>query len=287
MNKSNNDITSPEKDSSPSLMLSYASPDDPWLKRFLINAIESLSGRPLLEKLYVEILNEGLLPEQLWAASLDKLHLTLDYDNAKLMALADRREPLVFVANHPYGVIDGLIFGHLISQIRPDFVLPVNDLLSRVQELRDYMLPINFDETREALRSNVKTRNEIMRRINSGATLGIFPAGGVATAHTLFGPAIELDWKRFTAKVIDLTRATVVPVFFHGQNSRWFHWASRISMTLRLAFLLHEVRNKIGDTIRVAIGEPVEYSVLQALPGRQERLDYLRKKTLELGKAEG
>ena len=78
----------------------------------------------------------------------------------------------------------------------------------------------------------------------------IFPAGGVSTSPNGLGRADDLEWKRFTAKVIQMAEATVVPVFVHGQNSRLFQLISQVSQTLRYGMLLNEVRNKMGRDLQ-------------------------------------
>jgi putative hemolysin len=100
----------------------------------------------------------------------------------------------------------------------------------------------------------------------------------------VFGKAQDLEWKRFTAKVIQQTQATVVPIYVHGQNSRLFQLASRIHLQLRLSLLLHEIRNKIGKTVRVTIGDPIAYETLSQAADRNGMLTYLRKVTFNLEK---
>ena len=118
--------------------------------------------------------------------------------------------------------------------------------------------------------------------MRNDGTVVIFPGGGVSTAQRWFGPALDLEWKRFTAKLVQTTRATVVPIFFHGQNSRLFQIVSQFSLTLRLALLLKEVKNKMGLTIDVTIGSPIPYRELEHIKDRQELLDTLRMITYNL-----
>jgi hypothetical protein len=71
--------------------------------------------------------------------------------------------------------------------------------------------------------------------------------------------AVDPAWKLFTAKAIRRAGATVVPVFFEGQNSRLFQLASHVSLTLRLGLLFNELRNKIGSAVAVRIGAPAPF----------------------------
>ena len=258
--------------------LTYASPDDPLLKKVVINAVELATGRRRLERYYHEI--QHLAPEQLWGAVLEKLEVQLDFDQAKL-ALTPGEGPVVFVANHPFGVLDGLILGYLVSLVRPNFFFIVNEVLTRDNPLEKFMLPIDFRETAAAARTNILTRQLAAERLKAGEALAIFPSGGVATSPKFWKPAQDLEWKRFVAKLIQLTKATVVPLYFHGRNSQLFQIASHINQSLRLSLLLNEIRNKIGTTIDINIGSPIPYHTL-AGKGRQELLDYLKDVTMAL-----
>ncbi len=125
-------------------------------------------------------------------------------------------------------------------------------------------MPIDFNETKEALTTNLKTRHQARRLLKEGVTLVIFPAGSVATAEKPFGKAEELPWKLFTGRLIQQSGATVLPVYFEGQNSALSHFVSRYSLSLRLALLVLEFRHHIGATIRATIGLPVSWPEIAA-----------------------
>ncbi|MGY3611739.1 1-acyl-sn-glycerol-3-phosphate acyltransferase, partial [Bradyrhizobium sp. Lot11] len=98
-------------------------------------------------------------------------------------------EPIVIVANHPFGIGDGVAVLALAEQLgRPFRVLIHNDLL-KVPEMEPYSLPISFEETREAMAINMRSRHEAVRLLKEGTTIIVFPAGGVATARSGFGRA--------------------------------------------------------------------------------------------------
>lgn len=262
--------------------LTYASDDDPLLKKLVINSIEFATGRKKLEKLYTQVRAEQPVPEDVWEAVLSKLEVEVMFDDEKLNNIP-KEGPLVLIANHPFGVVDGLIFGYLIAKVRQDFHVLVNEVLYREEILRQFLLPIDFRNNKEALQVNISSRNRALEALKSGGAIAIFPAGGVATSpKPLKGRAEDLEWKNFVLKLIKQENPKVVPLFFHGQNSRLFQMVSHINLNLRLSLLLNEVRNKMGRQIRVEIGAPIPSDTLQAIKDRIELLNYLRKKTYEL-----
>ena len=107
--------------------------------------------------------------------------------------LPDR--PMVMVANHPFGIGDGIAVLALAEQLGRPFRVLINVELLKMPEMRPYSLPIAFEETKEALTNNLAARHEAVKLLKEGVTIVIFPAGGVATAPKGFGqarrPAVE------------------------------------------------------------------------------------------------
>ncbi|MEO0897129.1 MAG: lysophospholipid acyltransferase family protein [Bacteroidota bacterium] len=265
--------------------ISYASFDDPFFKRLLIEAIEFAFGRKKIENLLDETKQLDLSEGKVWGIMKEKLELDLDVDLNQLKKVSTD-VPVIFIANHPFGVVDGVILGYLISQVKSEFFILVNSVLTQEEALQPYTLPIDFAETKEAMMTNIQTRKDTMERISKGEIMGVFPAGGVATAIPAFSKAEDLEWKRFVGKIIQQLKATVVPIYFHGQNSRWFQLASSIHMNLRLAMFLNEVKNKIGKTLKITIGDPIPFEEMAHIKNRQALLDHLREVTLALGEGE-
>jgi putative hemolysin len=245
--------------------LTYASPNDARLKRWVIHTIEGLSGREKFLPLYRYWRNH-IVPKSArpYGEVLDLVDVKLKIKTRGQAwpPAVPTGTPLVIIANHPYGIGDGISILAMAEQMGRPFKVLINNQLLRIPEIRPYSLPIDFEETREAQVTNLATRKAALALLAAGTTLIVFPAGGVATAKTPFGRAVDLPWKLFTARLVQSARASVLPVWFEGQNGPLFQLASKFSLTLRLSLLVSEFRKFAGSTLRVNVGEIVPFAGL-------------------------
>jgi len=265
------------------LLFSYADSSTPAVKRQVIRLIERATGQPKLKRLYFDNQRNPRPGESFWQAAIRRLSLDVRFDE-KALAAMPAKGPVVVVANHPYGVLDGLVIGWLVEKVRSDFLILTHAVLLRAPEVRDFMLPVDFSETPEARQTNLNSRARARRHLENGGCVVVFPAGGVSTAPDKLGrkPAIDAPWGLFTAQLIQRTKATVVPICFSGQNSRLFQIASHVSLTLRLSLIFREVKKRIGTILKVAVGEPIPFVELASFGDRQEIVDDLRRRTYAL-----
>ncbi|MGI0524222.1 lysophospholipid acyltransferase family protein [Rhizobium giardinii] len=252
--------------------LSYANENDRRLKRWFIRAMEGLAGRNRYARLYNQWRQNVVgRSDRVFGEMLELIDVRLRIDGEwPPRHLPDT--PIVIVANHPFGIGDGIAVLSLAEQLGRPFRVLINNELMKVPEMAPYSLPISFEETRQALALNMQTRHEAVRLLKEGVTLVVFPAGGVATARRGFGPAEDLPWKMFPAKLIQAARASVIPIYFEGQNGRLFHLASKVSMTLRISLLIREFRRLSGTTISSRIGSLIAWEELSAIADRKDIL---------------
>ena len=218
--------------------ISYVQPTDPWLVQKFISGVEILFGRKKLESIYDDLKKQPFDVLSFFTSALKATQIESCYDTQKLDVLP-KRGPLVFVANHPFGVVDGLVLCDIAIKARGNFRILINSLLCRDRDLAPYFLPIDFHETKAAVKNNLRTKKLAQECLKEDIPLLIFPSGFVSTADRKgFGTVVDAPWTTFAAKLIRDAQATVVPVHFAGQNSRIFHVASHISEPLRMALLL-------------------------------------------------
>ena len=255
--------------------ISYTNPDDAWLVRHFVSSIEILLGRNKIEAVYNNLKDEQFNLTTFFSSALKETKITAKYDLEKLQAVP-KTGPLMFVANHPFGVVDGIVLCDMALRVRGDLRIMLHSLLCQDSQLAQFFLPIDFQETKQALKTNIRSKQLALEFLSQDIPVLIFPSGMVSTADKFgFGTVREAPWTTFAAKIIREARATVVPIFFHGQNSRKFHVASHIGEPFRMAMLVHEAINKFGKTVEIEIGEPLTWERLADRGGRQQLTDYL------------
>ena len=255
--------------------ISYTNPDDTWLVRHFVSSIEILLGRNKIEAVYNNLKDEQFNLTTFFSSALKETKITAKYDLEKLRAVP-KTGPLMFVANHPFGVVDGIVLCDMALRVRGDLRIMLHSLLCQDSQLAQFFLPIDFQETKKALKTNIRSKQLALEFLSQDIPVLIFPSGMVSTADKFgFGTVRDAPWTTFAAKIIREARATVVPIFFHGQNSRKFHVASHIGEPFRMAMLVHEAINKFGKTVEIEIGEPLTWSHLADRGGRQQLTDYL------------
>lgn len=256
--------------------LSYANPSDHRLKQWFVRRVEGLSGREYFADLYEAWRNEIVGKSQrVIGDMMDLIGIRLQVEDGVWPPKSLPDTPLVIIANHPFGIGDGIAVLAMAEQLGRPFRVIINNDLLKVPEIRPYSLPINFDETREALQMNLNTRREAVRLLKEGVTIIVFPAGGVATAKKGFGKAQDLPWKLFPARMIQAAGASVIPIYFEGQNGRLFHLASRISVTMRLSLLIREFRRLAGKSIVARVGEIIPAQDLAKIRDRKEMTEFM------------
>ncbi len=254
-------------------------------KQAVIRAIELLGGQPKLRRLYLENQRAPRDGETFFDAAIRLLKLDVRFDQTMLDKVPKDR-PVVFIANHPYGVLDGITLTWLAMKARPDVKVMANAVLCQAPEARANLLSIDFSPTGEARQTTINSRLEVQRILKGGGAIGIFPGGGVSAAmKPLRGPALDLPWAPFTAKMIMMSKATVVPIWFEGQNSRLFQIASSLSYTVRLSLMFHETARRMGTPLNVNIGEPVNFEDLPAGLDRAGLVRHLRERAVALAPA--
>ena len=249
--------------------------------RRVIQSMENLTGRPRLIRMAKDYEKEVEAGKDFWQVIIDRYGIGLNVLNGELDKIP-KEGPLIIIANHPFGILDGLVLGHILMKTRGDFRILAHKVFRKAEDLDRVILPVNFDVTREAAKQNLETRKEALRYLKDGGSIGIFPGGTVSTAAKPFSRPMDPSWRTFTAKMIQRSDATVIPIYFEGSNSRLFQLASHLHYTLRMALLIREFRRRIKKDVPIVVGEPISKEDMAQFDNPRDLMTYLRERTYGL-----
>ncbi|MEP4038852.1 lysophospholipid acyltransferase family protein [Pseudophaeobacter sp.] len=262
--------------------ISYAHSAGSGPGRTMIRLLENTTGRLQLIKRAEGYEHEVANGRNFWSVMADRYGLTLDVTRGSL-ANIPKDKPVVLIANHPYGILDGLMMGHILAETRGDFRILAHQIFRKAEDLNKVVLPVDFASTKAALKTNLQTRKAALDYLGQGGAIGIFPGGTVSTAAKPFSHPMDPGWRGFTARMIAKSDAVVVPVFFEGHTSRLFQIASHLHSTLRMGLLIKEFNKRVDTPVKVVIGAPISRDILTPLAGDTKgMMDFLRKATYEL-----
>lgn len=262
--------------------ISYAHSAATKSGRALIRLMENTTGRLRLIKRAAGYETEVAAGRDFWQVMVERYGLSLEVIGGSLSHIP-RHGPLILIANHPYGILDGLMMGHILSMVRGDFRILANSVFRKAEDLNRIVLPISFDDTRAAVEQNIQTRKTALRYLSGGGAMGIFPGGTVSTGAKPFSKPMDPGWRGFTARMVAKSNATVVPLFFEGHTSRLFQIASHMHANLRMGLLIREFRERVDTPVKVVVGKPIERTQLDPLArDPKAMMEFLRKSTYEL-----
>ncbi|HDZ81837.1 MAG TPA: acyltransferase [Roseobacter sp.] len=264
--------------------LSYASTFDHPIKSGIISLIELFTGRLTVLRLIRKFEKQGAPTGQgFWRAALDTMGINLTTPQTQLNRIP-KTGPVIIVANHPHGMVDGMIFADLIGRVRSDYRILTRSLLTSIDEVAgSYMIPVPFPHDPDAQRKGVEMRAKAMKHLKAGGVVALFPSGVVAASQSFFGPAVEAEWNVFTAKMIRRSGAQVVPMKFPGQNSRAYQIANKLSPMLRQGLLLHEIVYACNKPQGPIVGHPLTQEQIATHDGDPRGfMAWLRSHTLSL-----
>ena len=265
------------------IAFTFATAEVSRLGQLFIMIIELLTGKLKLKKLYDQYLIENRPPEFFWDDAIKKLQLTIK-TNFQEGSYIPKEGKLIVIANHAFGVADGVSICSVISKVRQDYKMVTHKVLRQADAVKDKILPIDFNKTKEALITNINTRKEAETVLKNQGVIVLFPSGRIATKKNLrkHKKADDGEWKQWVSKLILKTKSPVLPIYFDGQNSQWYHMANKLGLTFRYSLCMYELKRKIGDDIYMYFGSLISYENLAKIGDIKEITKHLRSVTYSL-----
>jgi len=264
--------------------LSYANTFTNPIQRNIIKSLEFLTGKLYLLRKVRQFEKMGIpVGQPFWKQALDLLGINLLTKQSEISKIP-KEGSLVITANHPHGLVDGMVLAELIGKVRTDYKILTRSLLTGVKQIDQFMIPVPFDHEENALKKSLEMRKKAMDHLEKGGVIVVFPSGKVASSETMFGNVVEGEWNPFTAKLIQKSGANVLPIFFPGANSRIYQIANQISATLRQGLLIYEVVHAMNKPQKPLVGDLIKQNELSSWKNDPRGfMRWLRGKTLELG----
>lgn len=184
--------------------------------------------------------------------------------------------PVVIVANHPLGALDGMALIATVIQRRKDVKVLANSILQRVEPLQDILIRVDPFGSPTSAQDNVPGIRETLRHLQHGGVLLVFPAGEVSPNMREGTGPIDSRWDSSIMKIIQRTKATVVPVFISGQNSKTFYRLGSIHPRLRTLLLPVELLRKRNSSLNLVIGRAPHSDIVHAQLSPEDLGEFLR-----------
>ena len=192
--------------------------------------------------------------------------------------------PLVIVANHPYGAVDGIALLALLKRARPDVKLMANYILGGIPNLKEHFFLVDPFENRNSSRKSLGGVREAVKWIKDGHVLGIFPAGEVSTYNKKEKRVVDKEWPKAAGMIVRSGKCPVQPVFFGGHNSNFFHFLGRINPILRTLWLARECGRSCNNDIPIRIGDVIPLETCKRYKKSEEMMSFLKSETYALEK---
>jgi putative hemolysin len=214
--------------------------------------------------------------------SLEELDMRINLRTEHLERIP-REGPVIIVANHPYGALEGVVLIKLLRSIRTDARVLANYLLERIEPLRSTMIFVDPFGRENSVAANIRAMKECVRHLKDGGALGVFPAGEVSHLNLRRRAICDPTWQDTVARLIRISRAPVLPLYFEGRNNLLFQLAGLVHPRLRTLLLPYALMSNRHRTIGVRVGSLIPFARLDAFEDDDDLLSYLRMRTYMLG----
>ncbi|WP_432735449.1 lysophospholipid acyltransferase family protein [Maridesulfovibrio sp. FT414] len=245
--------------------------------------LSSLLCLPRLNSLYSIACDENRWDGQtdFISKSLKLLGVNTELDERQLSGIP-KSGPSVVVANHPFGVVEGLFLLRMLMTVRPDVKIMANFMLGMIPEMREHLVAVDPFGRRDSQRGNISGLKEAMKWVKGGGLLAVFPAGEVASLKIKDRKVEDPAWSPTVAGIIKKTEASATPIFFNGRNSALFQAMGMLHPRLRTVLLPRENLKKKSGPVEFAVGNTIPSELLSRFDDNRELIEYLRFRTYAL-----
>ena len=247
------------------------------INKILTRLLDKLLGLSRLDTLY-RSLPEGLEADEFLSRALEVLEVGYDNDLNKLSSIPEHG-PVIVVANHPFGGLDGMVLTLLLRKYRPDVKVMANHVLGSIPEISECFIKVDPFQSKAKRSENTRAIRDSIDWLKQGRLLLVFPAGEVSSFQVSTLKIMDKKWHNSIARLARMSGASVNPVYIHGRNSLLFNVSGFIHPILRTIRLPAEILGKRGYKINWMCGSNIPSTKLGKFKDSSELISYLRMKT--------
>lgn len=187
----------------------------------------------------------------------DEFNIPIEVDGLEILERY-KEGPFITVSNHPYGSLDGIALIYLVTQFRPEYKVMVNMILNRISAMRPNFIAVDQSASTDSEKRKVSVAGvrEALSMLKKGEPVGFFPAGAIGMTDK-DGIIVDRPWQPVVLQIIQKSKVPVIPIYFHGNNSKIFNFLGHHCVPLRTACLARELFKKKGKPLHISIGEPI------------------------------
>lgn len=187
----------------------------------------------------------------------DDFKIPLEVDGMEILERF-KEGPFITVSNHPFGQLDGIALIYLVTRLRPEYKVMVNMILNRISAMRPNFIAVDQSASNDPEKRKVSVAGvrEALSMLKEGKPVGFFPAGAIGKTDK-DGIIVDRPWQPVVLQIIQKAKVPVIPIYFHGTNSKFFNFLGHHCIPLRTALLAKELFKKLGKPLHISIGEPI------------------------------
>ncbi|MBR5849749.1 MAG: acyltransferase [Alistipes sp.] len=193
----------------------------------------------------------------------------------------DRNERYLFVSNHPFGGMDGMMLADKLIEHFGDVRVVVNDILRYIAPLDPLWVPVNKHGAQK-----LSYARKFDEAFFGDLPILTFPAG--LCSRKIDGRVQDTPWRPNFLKKANASHRKIVPIFVEGRLSNFFYNLSNlrkrlgVKANIEMLWLVDEMLSQKGQHFRIIVGEPIDPASLHEVGTLAEQVEVVREKCYAL-----